>query len=109
MPEDQNGLIIRYTLTVVNTESGLIFQLSSNSTSLSIEALRPYMNYNFSAAARTIVGQGPFSSSISVTTPQDGKYICMYSRITIESTCRKLSVTCRVVNYTLSQVAMHIL
>ena len=35
-------------------------------------ALRPYSTYNFSVAAATGVGTGPFSTVITVNTPEAG-------------------------------------
>ena len=72
MPENRNGKIIKYTVKVISVETGVESQLSTTETSLLVISLTPYKTYQFSVAASTAVGQGPYTSSISVTTPEDG-------------------------------------
>ena len=40
-----------------------------------INGLRPFSSYTFRVAASTIIGIGPFSTNVTVTTPEDGKHI----------------------------------
>ena len=68
----QNGVIISYVINVTVLETGLTFQLTSNTTSLTIGTLSPYRNYVCIIAAVTSVGIGPFSGQFTLTTPQDG-------------------------------------
>ena len=71
--EVQNGVIIKYVVNVTVEEIGESFQLISNTTSLEVISLRPHRTYLCIIAAATSVGLGPFSRSITVKTPEDGK------------------------------------
>lgn len=73
--ERQNGLITGYSVNVTNTDTGVSMLLSStgNSNSITVTQLSPYTSYLCSVAAQTIVGQGPYTSPITVTTGEDGK------------------------------------
>jgi len=70
--EEQNGIIISYTVRVVAVESGADFQVLSASTGVRIDTLEPNTMYDFSVAAMTSVGRGPFTSIVNITTPQEG-------------------------------------
>ena len=72
LPEDRNGEITRYTVSVTNTETGETNELSTAETSLTVGSLTPYKNYYFAVAASTSAGQGPSTLAIYVTTPEDG-------------------------------------
>ena len=72
-PERQNGLITGYSINVTNTDTGASVFLSSTGNSITIGQLSPYTSYLCSVAAQTIVGQGPYTSPITVTTGEDGK------------------------------------
>ena len=67
----QNGIIISYIINVTVRETGATFQLTSNTTSLTITTLSPYRNYICIIAALTSVGTGPFSGRFTLTTPED--------------------------------------
>ncbi len=71
--DQQNGVIIQYLINVTVVETGVSFQLTSTSTSLTVTTLLPYRNYICIIAAVTSVGIGPFSSRFTLTTPQDGE------------------------------------
>ena len=71
-PEDQNGIIRLYQLRVVELETGNMFNVTSNETSLSLKDLHPAYTYQCSIAALT-VAFGPPSESFNVTTDEDGK------------------------------------
>lgn len=54
-------------------ETGEEFQLTSNTTSVNVTTLRPYTTYHCIIAASTSVGIGPFSTLVTLLTPEDGK------------------------------------
>ena len=62
-----------YTVAVRNVDTGETYELSTAETSLTVGTLKPYMNYQFTVAASTAIGQGPFTHQFSVRTPEDGK------------------------------------
>ena len=74
-PAQQNGIIIVYIINVTILETNETFLLFSNTTSLTVNGLRPFRNYVCIIAAQTTVGIGPYSPVFTVTTPQDGIYI----------------------------------
>ena len=53
-------------------EGGDTFETVTRSTTYLNNTLRPYSTYNFSVAAATSVGTGPFSPVITVNTPEAG-------------------------------------
>ena len=71
---DRNGIITKYTINISAVETGEEFQLQLNSTttSFTITTLRPYTTYHCIIAASTSVGIGPFSTTLSTLTPEDG-------------------------------------
>ena len=71
--EEQNGVIIMYVINVTVQETGEHFQVTSNTTSLEVTNLKPYRTYVCIIAAATSVDLGPFSMSVTVKTPEDGK------------------------------------
>ena len=71
--EEQNGVIIEYVINVTVLETGERFQLTSNTTFLEVTNLRPYRTYVCIIAAATSVGLGPFSTPVTVVTPEDGE------------------------------------
>ena len=72
-PEDPNGDIREYRVNVTEEETGRMFQLTSNTTSIAIGSLHPYYTYNCTVVAVTI-GPGPFSTVITVRTAEDGMF-----------------------------------
>jgi len=72
-PEDQNGPIVGYVINVTVIETGEMFQLTSSTNTLSVASLKPFTHYVCIIAARTSVGLGPFSTTVTVMTPEDGK------------------------------------
>ena len=71
--ERQNGLITGYSVNVTNSDTGVSRLLSSIGNSITVIQLSPYTSYLCSVAAQTIVGLGPYTSPITVTTGEDGK------------------------------------
>ena len=77
LPEEQNGIITGYGIRIIVVETGEILQLSSDSTSLTVDTLSPFTTYQSIIAARTSVGVGPFSSTFTLRTPEDSKQIVL--------------------------------
>ena len=72
-PDAQNGVITGYIINITVLETGGIFQLFSDTTSLGLNFLRPFTTYICVIAAQTAVGVGPYSITYQVTTLEDGK------------------------------------
>ena len=68
---EQNGIIRIYNISVTEEETGNVIELCTEKTSTVITNLHPDYNYSISVAAFT-VQTGPFSSSISLKTHEDG-------------------------------------
>ena len=94
--EEQNGVIIQYVINVTVQETGERFQLTSTTTSLEVTNLRPYRTYVCIIAAATSVGLGPFSISVTVETPEDGKddklMVCLVSLMNMSSLSCKFKI-----------------
>ena len=75
---DQNGVIRSYHINISVTETGSVFQLTSETNSLNISGLHPYYTYTITVAAVTI-GPGPYSAAFTVTMPEDGMDCCLTS------------------------------
>ena len=71
LPQDVNGIVTDYTITVTSSIGNSTFQIGSNLTTYTLTSLRPYITYSCTVAGHTSIGQGPFSVSITVTTPED--------------------------------------
>ena len=71
--EDHNGLLRHYVVSCTEQQSGSVLQwFTVNSTSERlVDSLHPFYNYSCVVAAVT-VSEGPFSSSVTVVTAQDG-------------------------------------
>lgn len=53
-----------------------LYNVSENSTSFTLEDLKPATRYSLEVAATTSVGAGPFSKPVYQTTGEDGKLQC---------------------------------
>ena len=73
LADEINGVIIRYTINVMIVETGQMFQLTSTTTTLTINTLSLYRTFICTIAAETSAGIGPFSTQFTLITPQDGK------------------------------------
>ena len=73
--KEQNGIVIEYVINMTVLETGERFRLTSNATFLEVPTLRPYRTYVCIIAAATSIGLGPFSESVTVETPEDGKIV----------------------------------
>ena len=70
----QNGIIREYRVNVTEVATGRVFQRVSTTTSIEITSLHPFYVYEWTVSAFT-VGEGPYSSISTVTTPEDGMLI----------------------------------
>ena len=73
----QNGIITRYMISITEVETNRSFSLFSATTSVNVTLLHPYYTYNFTIAAVTMVGDGPYTRSITIMTLQDGRLVCV--------------------------------
>lgn len=73
--DQQNGLILHYVVVVMVAQTRSTFTLNITSNSTSISDLHPSYSYSVEVAAVT-VNVGPFSQSVSITTPDDGESGC---------------------------------
>ena len=70
--EQQNGIIINYVVRVA-VEGGTATYFNSTTTYIVITSLRPYTTYEYSIAAETSAGMGPFSSINTIRTDEAGE------------------------------------
>ena len=68
-----NGEIQYYLIVVIVTESGEQFQLTSETTALTIGDIHPFYNYIILISAVT-TDMGPYSLPVHITTPADSKF-----------------------------------
>ena len=71
-PENQNGVITGYVINLTIVSSGDVFQYSSSRDNITIGSLHPFTTYDFTVAAQTSVGTGPYTTNSTVMTPEDG-------------------------------------
>ena len=71
--EQQNGVIIGYTVNVVLDDSSMMFKLypDDHATNLSATVFKPYTVYRCVVAAFTTPGTGPYSNEEAVLMPED--------------------------------------
>ena len=70
---DANGIIVNYTLLLFY--SGNVSNVTTSQSYWNANGLQPFTMYTFSVSASTRIGMGPFSSNVSITTPEAGNYI----------------------------------
>lgn len=72
-----HGNIVSYTILVKYASNGgnvtTVVTSASSGTNYTINNLLPFTFYNFSIAASTRIGTGPYATT-SIQTPQDSKY-----------------------------------
>ena len=75
--EEQNGVIVTYTLNITDAGTGVTFQrvVPSSQTSITLSSLTPFTTYFCSIAASTIVNIGPFSTLLTVSTLEDSECV----------------------------------
>ena len=73
-PDKQNGDIMKYGINITDVESGQTSQYytSGPQTSVIVRHLSPHMLYQYSIAATTAIGNGPFSPSQTIRMPSAG-------------------------------------
>ena len=74
-PEQQNGIIVQYTITVteLSTSTSIDIVSTSNKTDTVVSDLHPFYQYDIQVAAGTIL-TGPPSDFISIQMPESGTY-----------------------------------
>lgn len=70
--DKQNGIIQYYIIYMIEVETNIALQFTSNFTYISLTSLHPYYSYTFTISAVTI-GSGPFSSTYTILMPEDGQ------------------------------------
>ena len=78
-PQNRNGIITGYIINVTVADTGEDFQLSTETTHIFIDSLRPFSIYMYMIAATT-VEDGPFSNTFQFQTLEDGKTNTMQFR-----------------------------
>ena len=73
--DQQNGLIIGYTVNVTEIQSRETFQLISFTTQITADELSPFTTYSVVIEAFTSVGSGPCSTPYTFITGEDGMFI----------------------------------
>ena len=68
----RNGAIIGYTIQVLD-ERNIVSHLSSRQPSVTVQDLEDNRLYNFSVAANTSIGIGPYSLHLTVKTKNYGE------------------------------------
>ena len=72
LEENRNGPIVGYTANLTEILTGRNWQLLTETTQLIVNELHPFYSYNYSVAAKTSAGLGPFTAIMSVKMPEDG-------------------------------------
>ena len=70
--DQQNGIIVSYTVSLTLKSSGRPQLIETTETSLRVASLLPYETYLIGVRAATIAGEGPYTNLVSITTPEDG-------------------------------------
>ena len=71
-PQDINGVIRGYTVTLLEMDTLESITDTTNQTSITLSSLIPSFTYVYTVAART-VSLGPASPEMNITMPEDGK------------------------------------
>jgi len=72
--DQQNGIIREYRVNITEVATGRMFQRVSATTTIEITSLHPFYIYEWKVSAFT-VGEGPYTSMLTISTPEDGKLI----------------------------------
>ncbi len=73
VPVEANGIVIEYKVKLREVNTGQTSLLPTHSTSIEANTVHPAYTYEYSVAASTAVGYGPFSDLVNITTPEDGR------------------------------------
>ena len=76
---DQNGVITAYTVIITNSDMSERDVYVTNMTTITVASLNPYTTYEYSVAANTTVGIGPYSINLAFQTVEDGKCLVLLS------------------------------
>ena len=63
-------MITMYTVNVSNVTAGYMMSFTTSDTELTVSNLAPFTWYNFTVAAATSVGSGPFSDPVQAMTAE---------------------------------------
>ena len=93
--EDQNGIIVSYTLIVSEMDTGGETELRTENTSVVAVDLHPFSIYQIIIAAETI-GLGNFSNPVSFQMPEASKLLNACMKLFLQSamvisTCRHVT------------------
>ena len=69
-------MIREYKTNITEVETGTMWQVTSITSSVTVPMLHPYYTYEWRVSAVTI-GDGPYSETSTVMTPEDGRYIIL--------------------------------
>jgi hypothetical protein len=81
---DQNGIITLYEVLYVPLETfnetiqANTIEVIGTEVSITLTDVQEFINYTISVRAYTIVGEGPYSEEVMVTTLEDGIYAYEY-------------------------------
>ena len=70
--EGQNGIITGYTVNITELETGEVSAMFTESHNLTLHSLQPFTTYGFFVSAQTVVGRGPATHFLFVTTQEEG-------------------------------------
>lgn len=70
---ERNGVINRYDINLTDAELETIAQIVTTSAYIEISSLSPFTTYFTFVSASTSAGMGPFGTSLSFTTLEDGE------------------------------------
>ena len=59
-----------YTVNISNVTVGYMMSFTTSDTELTVNNLDPFTRYNFTVAAATSVGSGPFSDPVQAVTAE---------------------------------------
>ena len=79
LPEEQNGVVTHYVVTITNLNDGLEREHIVLNTSLMVYSLDPHTEYEVYVTAATAVGAGPPTVPLSAHTHEDGMSFTNYT------------------------------
>ena len=95
-PEDHNGDIIEYQVTITRLSTLVSTTLITNATQLVVARLVPYNGYEVTMAAFTSEGSGPHTEPLFLQTEQDGKASHKYILLNwIKPACNGGTIACK--------------
>ncbi len=78
LPENHNGILRHYVVTVTSEKTTESITTSSEATSIRVTGLRPFTTYLCTVAAVTVAA-GPATDAMQVQTEEDGR--CFYAEV----------------------------